>query len=134
MKKLLLLVIMLFSLSFVNAQDAGKLTGKWKGSYNCRQGDTGLTMKIKGNSNGEFTGTFKFYPIPSNKDPLVKSGKFSFTGKYTSSGKIIFTQNKWIKQPLNYLMIDLEGELTDDNTINGHSTTDGCGSFKVIKQ
>ena len=132
MKNLLLLAAMLLIFGSVNAQNAKKLCGKWKGSYFCTQGETGLTLKIKGRSNGDITGTFTFYPIPSNKNPMAKSGKFSFTGTYTS-GKIILTQKKWIDQPEGYLMVDLEGELSDPKTISGKIMTPGCGDFKVVK-
>jgi len=134
MKHSLLTIIFFLSFGFIYGQNAKELSGKWKGSYSCRQGETGLTLKIKGNSNGEFKGTFIFYPLASNPDPIVKSGKFSFTGKYTSSGKIIITQKKWIKQPEGWGMIDLEGELVNPTTMSGKSTTNGCGNFRVIKQ
>lgn len=92
MKKIFILSVILLTSLFVNAQNAKKLTGKWKGNYYCVQGETGLTLKIKGKSNGTFCGTFKFYPLPSN--PNAKSGKFSFTGTFDASGKVVITQKK----------------------------------------
>ena len=132
MKKYLILSIILLISVFVHAQNAKKLNGKWKGSYFCRQGETGVTLKIKGKSNGTFCGTFKFYPLPSNLN--AKAGKFSFTGTFNTSGKIIITQKKWLKQPNNYIMVDLEGELINQNTIRGKIVTDGCDSFNVIRK
>jgi hypothetical protein len=63
----------------------------------------------------------------------VESGKFSFNGKVNSAGEIIFTQEKWIKGPEYFTMVDLEGKLSGLNTIIGTIIADGCGAFKVIK-
>jgi hypothetical protein len=134
MKSFVLTTILILSFGIVYGQNAEALKGTWKGTYFCTQGETGLTLKIKVNSKGEIKGTFKFYPVPSNKDTGVKSGKFSFTGKYTSSGKIILKQSKWIKQPEGWGMIDLVGELLNPTTFSGRSPTYGCGDFKVIRQ
>ncbi len=134
MKILIILFTILLVYGTTYAQDTKKLSGKWVGSYVCSQGETGLTLKIKCKSNGDITGTFTFYSIPSNTDPLVKSGKFSFTGKYTSSGKIMLNQNKWIKQPENYGMVDMEGELKEPNIFSGKISNLNCGNFKVVKK
>lgn len=132
MKKLFILSFVLLTSLFVNAQNAKKITGKWKGSYSCSQGETGLTLKIKGKSNGTFFGTFQFYPLASNSN--AKSGKFSFTGTFDASGKVVITQKKWLKQPDNYIMVDLNGELENENTIRGKIITDGCGDFIVSRK
>lgn len=76
MKKIFFLITFLLSVCPTNAQTIKDIKGRWKGSYFCSQGETGLTMKIKPISDKEFIGTFKFYPIKTNLSPTVKSGKF----------------------------------------------------------
>lgn len=75
MKKIFFLITFLLSVCPTNAQTIKDIKGRWKGSYFCSQGETGLTMKIKPISDKEFIGTFKFYPIKTNLSPTVKSGK-----------------------------------------------------------
>jgi hypothetical protein len=86
--------------------DEATATGKWKGTYACAQGLSGLTLTIKPGKTVDttmhtLTATFAFYPIAAN--PGVPSGSYSMTGYYFPGG-IDLQPGQWISQPSVYGM------------------------------
>jgi hypothetical protein len=126
---LLFLIAILCSSSF--AQAATTLTGKWRGSYSCLQGHTGLLLTIEDSVGGVFSGEFAFFPLDDN--PKVPKGRFAIAGIFNSqSGAVAMKGVHWIEQPPNYLMVDLSGTLSDDGrSIDGKIEFSGCTSFHV---
>jgi hypothetical protein len=83
------------------APDEAATVGKWKGTYDCSQGVTGLTLTIKAGKTVETTmhtlsATFDFYAVAANRG--VPSGSFSMSGYYFPGG-IDLQPGKWISQP-----------------------------------
>jgi hypothetical protein len=81
--------------------------GKWKGTYVCSQGSTGLTLTVRAGKTVDttmhpLTATFDFYAVPGN--PGVPSGSYSMTGYYFPGG-IDLEPNQWISQPPGYTMV-----------------------------
>jgi hypothetical protein len=114
------------------AQATTTLTGKWRGSYSCLQGHTGLLLTIENSVGGVFTGEFAFYPLEDN--PKVSKGRFAIAGTFNSqSGAVAVKGVRWIEQPPNYLMVDLSGTLSGDGrSIDGKVEFSGCTSFHVM--
>jgi hypothetical protein len=88
------------------APDEAAATGKWKGTYACAQGLSGLTLTIKPGKTVEttmhtLTATFAFYPIAAN--PGAPSSSYSMTGYYFPGG-IDLQPGQWISQPSVYGM------------------------------
>jgi hypothetical protein len=86
------------------APDEAAAAGKWKGTYACAQGLSGLTLTIKPGKTVDttmhtLTATFAFYPVAAN--PKVPSGSYSMTGYYFPGG-IDLLPGQWISQPSFY--------------------------------
>jgi hypothetical protein len=57
-------VFLLFVTSFpLLSQSIEDLEGTWMGSYTCRQGETGMRMRIQVQTDSSFVGTFEFFLI-----------------------------------------------------------------------
>jgi hypothetical protein len=101
------------------------LTGTWKGSYDCAQGETGLRLVIQAVPGGTVTATFNFSAVPSN--PGVPSGSYTMTGTFSSAG-LVLTQNQWISQPPGYEMVDLSAEPPSQGGTVLRGTITTCGT------
>lgn len=104
--------------------------GRWKGTYTCSQGETGLVLDIAGSSDA-LTATFGFHPIAS--DPHAASGSFTMTGRDVG-GHLDLRRDHWIDRPAGYDMVDLGGDVgpgTDTITGTVVSATSGCSTFTV---
>jgi hypothetical protein len=91
----------------VAAADEAAATGKWKGTYVCSQGLTGLTLTIKAGKTVAttmrgLTAVFAFHAVAGN--PGVPTGSYSLTGYYFPGG-IDLMPNQWISQPSGYSMV-----------------------------
>ena len=127
---LMLLVAMLCALP-LSAAEPATLNGKWRGTYTCLQGRTGLLLTIEDAIGGVFTGEFAFFPLPEN--PKVPKGRFAIAGTFNATtGHVAVKGVHWIEQPSNYLMVDLSGTLSGDGrSIDGKIEFSGCTSFHV---
>ena len=75
--------------------------GHWVGSYSCAQGQTGGTLSITHEHNGEFVGTFRFYP--TLKSTSAEFGSYKVSGDYDSHAqRILINPGKWIQKPKGY--------------------------------
>jgi hypothetical protein len=86
------------------APDEAAAAGKWKGTYACAQGLSGLTLTIKPGKTVDttmhtLTATFAFYPVAAN--PKVPSGSYSMNGYYFPGG-IDLLPGQWISKPSFY--------------------------------
>jgi len=128
---LVLFIAILCAYPLPAAESAPTLLGKWRGSYTCLQGRTGLLLTIEEAVGAVFTGEFAFFPLPEN--PKVPKGRFAIAGTFNAtSGRVAAKGVRWIEQPSNYLMVDLSGTLSDDGrSIDGKLEFTGCTSFHV---
>jgi hypothetical protein len=114
--------------------DASVLVGKWRGSYSCLQGHTGLLLTFDEEVGEAVSGEFSFFALDDNPD--VPKGRFAVSGTYsTESGSVAVVGVRWIEQPRNYLMVNLIGKLSDDGRqIDGKVEFTGCTSFHVARE
>jgi hypothetical protein len=128
----LLLVAFAFPCAARAAIQHETIQGKWKGFYICGQGATGLLLTIAGDASSKLTARFYFFAFPEN--PNVPSGEFELTGSFDSAlGRLKLSPSKWIKQPLGYNMVGLNGSLQADQTLQGTIDAPGCGAFGLYK-
>jgi hypothetical protein len=86
------------------AMDLDGFVGSWRGSYSCRQGETGLRVDITMGRDGSLSAAFACFPLPSNPD--VAAGGFMMIGAVVD-GQAVFTVTDWFAQPPGYVMVDL---------------------------
>jgi hypothetical protein len=107
-------------------------SGKWKGSYICGQGSSGLTLEITPASTS-LGAVFNFYPIPQNTK--AKSGSFSLIGQFTMDGSFKLKPNRWIERPAGYRMVGMAGNINiEKKVLVGSITERGCSNFQLQKQ
>jgi hypothetical protein len=130
----LLLIAMLGATPLAAAESATTLVGKWRGSYSCLQGHTGLLLTIGDAVGAKFSGEFAFFPLDDN--PKVPKGRFAVAGAFNSTLSSVEVKGvRWIEQPSGYLMVDLSGTLSDDGrSIDGKVEFSGCTSFHVTRE
>ena len=118
------------ALAAAEADDAGK-AGIWQGSYHCAQGETLLRLTIAAASAGERLAHFYFYPRREATDR--SSGCFSMSGRAISGrpGWFLFSQKAWIRQPENYVMVDMIGRIDADGGFEGLVVGPGCSRFTL---
>lgn len=114
--------------------DASVLVGKWRGSYSCLQGHTGLLLTFDEEVGEAVSGEFSFFALDDNPD--VPKGRLAVSGTYSAeSGSVAVVGVRWIEQPRNYLMVNLIGKLSDDGRqIDGKVEFTGCTSFHVARE
>ena len=86
-----------------NPDAASALVGVWRGSYICRQGETGVEVTITDlTADGAVKGRFHFFNMPGKSN--AAEGEFLLSGKYDlAAGTLTMTPGEWIKQPENYV-------------------------------
>ena len=115
-----------------HAEESSSPAGTWVGTYTCSQGPTGLQLDIAAGEGNDLVATFAFYATDSNPD--IPSGKYTMRGTYSDEG-IELIQDKWVKQPPGWEMVDLRsGPLAKgDTSLAGDVTTEGCKTFSLEK-
>ena len=127
---LLTLVLMLMA---APAQAAAWIEGVWKGSYQCAQGETRLTLTIHTDYQGNFMAGFQFW-----KGEVY--GSFRMRGVFTETGELKFNPTIWITRPEGYEMVGLAGQAYNlsgegkPDVLAGDVTAAGCGRFSVERQ
>ena len=105
-------------------------SGKWKGTYLCGQGITGLTLDIS-TTQQSMRAIFNFYPVQQN--PNVGSGSFSLAGEFSMDGYFKLKPNVWINQPQGFSMVGMSGKISDNRKELIGSIDSGCSSFHLYK-
>lgn len=117
-----------------HAQVNWDIEGSWSGGYVCNQGVTDLHLLIERDGHGDgVNATFRFSPDKSN--PRVPSGAFRMHGSFDPAAKRLRLHGvSWIKQPRNYVMVDLDGWMRGSGIyISGDVAGVGCTHFDVIR-
>lgn len=117
----------------VFGQSINDLDGTWMGSYTCRQGETGMRMRIQVKTDSTFVGTFEFFPICTNFASNVEIGMYFFTGTYDSNESINFDFVHWIFKPEGWTFVNKKGALVDKETLAGKVLDADCGDFYMKK-
>lgn len=110
------------------------LVGTWTGEYTCAQGETGLRLVVEPIDDESVRALFEFFPVPENPDAV--EGSFQLVGSYRGD-RLVFRQEKWIDQPENYLMVDLEVTSPVEpemDVLSGNVLSTNCKGFSVRRE
>lgn len=113
--------------------DVSAIVGTWRGTYICRQGETGLTLTIASLGGNKLKATFEFYPVPSN--PSAPRGSSSKLGVY-HDGHITLLPDRWIDRPKDTVMVGLSADVDGiaPNVMTGKVLSRSCTEFTITKQ
>ena len=134
MRLTLIILIILTSLwpdvSAAQADGVGE-GGVWQGTYDCTQGETLLRLTIAPEKGGQRLAHFYFYPRRGAPDR--SSGCFSMSGQTINGrpGWFLFSQVAWIRQPENYVMVDMIGRIDEVGGFEGRVLGPGCSRFTL---
>jgi hypothetical protein len=111
--------------------DATPMTGTWRGSYVCGQGETALTLRLRGYPDGRLEGTFEFGEHPDN--PGVPSGSYRVHGRMSPGFVVTLQAGEWIVRPPDYVTVPLVGRLRSEPPagMDGWVDDPNCGFFSV---
>ncbi len=86
------------------AHASDQLSGIWKGSYRCGQGETAVTVSLSVEDGGAAHGTFTFGNLPGHSN--VKPGKYLIEGRYDERGDSLQMRPAgWIEKPPGYTQV-----------------------------
>jgi hypothetical protein len=107
------------------------ITGEWRGSYICAQGETALKLTVTPAKTDAIEARFDFGPLPRNPD--VPKGAYAMQGTFDpASRRMVLNGVKWIDAPLMYVMVDLDGRMdAAGNLITGKVPGPGCTVFEL---
>lgn len=91
------------------APAAADVVGTWKGTYNCGQGATGMTLRLTQAADGTLDADFTFYAVATN--PTVASGSGTLHGTYVA-GDLSLTWQSFTRNPAGYIGVDFNGVLS----------------------
>lgn len=109
------------------------LNGRWRGTYTCTQGLTGMLLTIITTPTHDLWARLDFYAVPSN--PGVPSGSYLMRVIYTE-GVANFSAERWITQPEGYQMANLTARPRADrpNDLDGRVRLPRCTTFALHRQ
>lgn len=112
-----------------NAERTVDPTGDWQGHYNCAQGLTGLSLRIRpadGVGGTGVTATFDFYPLPENP---TAAGQFTMRGIWDiNTQRLSLAPEAWINQPDGWDMVGLDLRPSQDFALlTGLVSSPQCG-------
>jgi hypothetical protein len=116
------------------ADAARALMGVWRGSYICRQGETGVELNFTElRPDGAVSGTFSFFNMPGQHN--AAEGAFALSGQYDlASGKLTMISGAWIKQPANYVTTGFIAYYRPPSrAFAGTMDNNACGQITVTK-
>ena len=124
------LAALLFLIAAPAAAQEG-LRGTWRGGYVCGQGHTALALTIEPRKDGTFSALFHFEAASDN--PGVPTGCYEMQGRLDpATGRVRFRQQRWLLRPADYVMVDLEGQLSPaGDRIAGRVIGPFCTEFQV---
>ncbi len=101
----------------------------WKGTYLCSQGVTNLALKVSSANGDQVDAVFDFVHPSSGA-----AGSFHMSGVYDEKTRALrLHAGPWIKQPPNYMTVDMDGAVsTDRTTFSGIMLNESCGKFEVV--
>lgn len=134
MKKIMILLIIFFSTSLVNAQSTYDLQGTWMGYYDCGQGRTGVRLIINEIKNNKFSGYWEFFPYYSNYSKNVGIGVTKVSGEFYSSDNVKINLTEFVYNPYNYTLVNIQASLNGTSSMKGKMLHSSCGDFVVEKQ
>jgi hypothetical protein len=101
---------------------ASDLTGRFDGTYVCGQGLTNMILDLMANEKGALVARMTF-----GGNAGKPKGSYTLTGTW-SGAKFTLKSKEWISQPPNYVMVDLEGEVSAKG-VAGNVINSTCSNF-----
>jgi hypothetical protein len=128
---------LVFALLFLAGPAGAKPTGletvlgEWSGRYDCGQGVTSLKLVVSKTPKGRMAARFSFGPVPEN--PTVPKGAYAMEGSFDAKTRRLQLRGvKWINQPSNYFMVDLDGRVSEaGDRYSGTVPAAGCTVFEL---
>ena len=111
------------------------IAGTWSGHYYCAQGLTSLHLDVRHGEDNAVHAIFTFSEHPNNRG--VPSGSFQMQGKIENGNQIILKGGEWIRRPINYGVVNLDGRINfKNNWIDGNVTGRGgrCTTFSLSRR
>lgn len=107
------------------------LTGTWEGTYECTQGETGMTLSIV-DVGGDLDAIMEFYEVDDN--PGVPAGAFAMEGTSGAEG-IELAGTEWIEEPEGYVMGGLTADAVEGEVeqLEGAVDSEGCTTFDLSR-
>jgi len=111
-----------------------QVTATWVGHYTCPQGNTAVNLTIIEAKPGVLNAWFHFQAPPDNPD--VPTGCYTMTGRYDAASRhVTLEPGGWLHQPLGYVMVGLEGEISADGAaLSGEIDHPMCGAFATTRR
>lgn len=123
------------------AADANIIDGVYTGAYICGQGPTFLELTVDSDQAGNVQATFRFNSgeWEGGRNLTVPPGKFAMSGRYQYGGKMALFGDRWIQQPANYGMVNLDGVIQRNSegklVYYGQVTgAPSCTEFRVTRR
>lgn len=108
------------------------IEGTWRGTYECRQGESSVVFTIrKGFTDNQVRATFEFGPTPGN--PGTERGSFEMLG-IRIGDDVVFSPTRWIDRPDDYNMVPvtIDGPITEKMAeLTGRIVAPGCSTLTV---
>jgi hypothetical protein len=109
--------------------DATALSGLWRGTYVCIQGETALELDLRGNAYGIVRGTFAFSATGRNRD--VPSGVYPVLGRLSRTSLVLRPVDA-PELPQNYVPVGIQATVAPGATrITGWIEGPVCGEVMV---
>ena len=105
--------------------------GDWVGAYDCAQGDTGLTLRLRPRGDGTLDGLFHFWPRARNPDAAEGCFALRATPAEGPAGGIDLVAGRWLLRPDSYVTVGLQGRLDKDGLFHGGVRGPGCTGFAL---
>ncbi len=121
--KFLVTITSAVTLSILPAAPAyAGIAGSWYGVYKCGSvSEMWLDLAKDGN---DIWGTMRFRTGDGT------TGSFKMVGKIAMAGNFYLEGVEWVRQPDNFTMVDLSGEISlNGQKIIGEVKTEGCEAF-----
>lgn len=109
--------------------DATALSGEWRGTYVCSQGETALVLALRGNAHGIVHGTFVFSPTAEN--PEVLSGSYPVLGRLTGASLVLRPVDV-TAMPGPYVPVGIQATV-QGGRIAGWIEGPGCAAMAVAR-
>ncbi len=108
-----------------------RLTGYWRGTYDCAQGLTGINLTIRQSFGTAVEAVFHFYAVPQN--PGVPTGCFKMSGRLDPATRefvLESDESRWLVRPPDYVVVNFHGILgADGRSMRGRVEGPGCTQF-----
>jgi hypothetical protein len=116
----------------VSAED---WAGRWRGTYVCPQGLTGVLLNIERSEAGDVSAVFSFFAVPQNA--RVPSGEWDMAGRAgPQTNHLRLSPTMWIRRPPGWVMVGFDGDYDENSDTYSGSVFGlrGCTRFVLRRE